>query len=285
MTASVSQYAISVNPMNGREIERYRFQDPQQIEKVLSLAYAGFCRQSARSIAERCEVLRRMAALLREHVDALAHMAVLEMGKPISQARAEIEKCGVLCEWCAENGPEILADEPTSIGPAAHVQYLPLGPVLAVMPWNFPFWQVLRGAAGILLGGNSYVLKHAPNVQGCAQLLGRVWGEAGLPEGAFTILNASNESVARVIADRRIAAVAVTGSVRAGSTIASLSGASLKKSVLELGGSDPFIVLRDADIAEAVRAAVTARYQNTGQVCIAAKRIILEEPIAEAFYG
>ena len=163
------------------------------------------------------------------------------------------------------------------------MSYLPLGPILAVMPWNFPYWQVMRGAVPILFGGNAYVLKHAPNVMGCAYALLEAWREAGLPAGAFEVINVTPELVSVAIKDRRIAAVAVTGSARAGSAIAAQAGAALKKTVLELGGSDPFIVLADADLDAAVAAAVVGRFQNSGQICIAAKRIILEAPIAEAF--
>jgi succinate-semialdehyde dehydrogenase len=283
MTQIVTQSAISVNPATGEETARYAFQNAAEAGDLLARAKDGFERLAGMAVGDRCDIMSRMAAVLRENLELLARHAVIEMGKPISQARSEIEKCAMLCLWCAEHGGAYLADEATSIGPNAYIQYRPLGAILAVMPWNFPFWQVMRGAAGILLGGNAYVLKHAPNVQGCARLLDHMWQEAGLPHGAFTVLNADNDTVARVIADSRIAGVVVTGSVRAGSSIASLAGASLKKSVLELGGSDPFIVLKDADIRLAVEAAVAARFQNSGQVCIAAKRIILEEPIASRF--
>ncbi|WP_318375951.1 aldehyde dehydrogenase family protein, partial [Enterobacter sp.] len=165
----------------------------------------------------------------------------------------------------------------------AVIEYRPLGPVLAVMPWNFPVWQVLRGAVPILLAGNSYLLKHAPNVLGCAELLAAIFREAGVPEGVFAQVNATNEGVSQAIKDPRIAAVTVTGSVRAGAAIGAQAGAALKKCVLELGGSDPFIVLNDADLDLAVKAAVAGRYQNTGQVCAAAKRFIVEEGIAAAF--
>ncbi len=165
----------------------------------------------------------------------------------------------------------------------AHIAYLPLGPVLAVMPWNFPIWQVLRGAVPIILAGNSYVLKHAPNVMGCAYLMRDAWREAGLPEGVFEVINVTPDGVSAAIADPRIAAVAVTGSVRAGSAIAAQAGAALKKCVLELGGSDPFIVLADADLEEAVKAATVGRFQNSGQICVAAKRIIVEASVMERF--
>jgi len=276
-------YAISINPATGEEIERYAYQSRHEVEVVLERARLGAQSLAAWSVTRRSEVMRRMAALLRYNVEGLAKMASREMGKPISQARAEVEKCAMLCTWCAEHGPAVVADESTQVGPQAYVSYLPIGVVLGVMPWNFPFWQAMRGAAGILFGGNGYLLKHAPNVMGCAYLLDSLWHSAGLPEGAFSVLNIATQDVAAVIADRRVAAVAVTGSVRAGAAIAAQAGAAIKKTVLELGGSDAFIVLRDADLERAAAAAVAARFQNTGQVCIAAKRIILDQPIAQEF--
>jgi succinate-semialdehyde dehydrogenase len=281
--SSTPAFALSINPATGEEFARYPIESHEDIDASLNLAVAGYRTWSAMLVSDRAEVLRRLAKVLRADIDALAALATNEMGKPIAQAKAEVEKCAGLCDWYAEHGPAMLNDESTAIGKDAYVSYLPIGAVLAVMPWNFPFWQVLRGAVPILLGGNAYVLKHAPNVMGCAYALRSALKEAGLPDGAFSVLNASNDGVSMAIADRRIAAVAVTGSVRAGSAIASQAGAALKKSVLELGGADPFIVLADADLDGAVKAAVTGRFQNNGQICIAAKRIILEKPIAQAF--
>lgn len=284
MTASLpTDIALSTNPANGDVIARYPFETAKELDKSLDGAMSGFKEWSRVPIETRLLVLRRMAQVLRADIEELALMATREMGKPIVQARAEVEKCAVLCDWYANNGAALLDDEATPVGEKAYVSYLPLGPVLAVMPWNFPYWQILRGAVTILLGGNAYVLKHAPNVMGCAYLMRAAWKNAGLPDGAFSVINITPELVSRAIADPRIAAVAVTGSVRAGSAIASQAGAALKKTVLELGGSDPFIVLSDADIDEAVKAAVVGRFQNTGQICIAAKRIILEKPIAQEF--
>ena len=166
-------------------------------------------------------------------------MASKEMGKPIVQARAEVEKCAVLCDWYADNGAGLLHDQNTSVGEQAYISFLPPGAILAVMSWNFPYWQTLRGAVPILLGGNGYVLKHAPNVMGCAYMMREAWSEAGLPAGVFSVLNIKPELVSKAIADPRIAAVTVTGSVRAGSAIAAQAGAALKKTVLELGGVGP----------------------------------------------
>ena len=275
--------AVSLNPATAEVIAEFPFQSEAELGDALAHAQSGFKAWAQSSVEARTALLSRMAAILRKHIDPLARTASREMGKPIAQARAEVEKCAVLCDWYAANGAPILQDEPTLVGEQAYVSYLPLGPILAVMPWNFPYWQIMRGAVPILFGGNAYVLKHAPNVMGCAYALMDAWQEAGLPPGAFEVINVTPELVSVAIKDRRIAAVAVTGSARAGSAIAAQAGAALKKTVLELGGSDPFIVLADADLDAAVAAAVVGRFQNSGQICIAAKRIILEAPIAEVF--
>jgi succinate-semialdehyde dehydrogenase len=275
--------AVSKNPADGVVIASYPYESREDLDRSLTTAVNGFKAWAGVPISDKLNVLRRMATILRRDIQKLGEMACKEMGKPIVQARAEVEKCAVLCDWYADNGAKLLEDQPTSVGDQAYVSFLPLGPILAVMPWNFPYWQILRGAVPILLGGNAYVLKHAPNVMGCAYMIENAWAEAGLSRGAFTVINITPDLVSIAIADKRIAAVTVTGSVRAGSAIAAQAGAALKKTVLELGGSDPFIVLADADINEAVKAAVVGRFQNSGQICIAAKRIILEAPIAEEF--
>ncbi|KXU94134.1 succinate dehydrogenase [Caballeronia megalochromosomata] len=283
-TTNPHEAAISLNPATGEEIHRYALENDVDLDRSLHRMEAGFVQWAASSPDARAHVLSQMAATIRRNLEPLALMATREMGKPIGQSRAEVEKCAAVCDWYAEHGPAMLIDERTSIAnDKAYVSYLPIGGVLAVMPWNFPYWQVMRGAIPIILAGNAYVLKHAPNVMGCAYLLKDMWADAGLPDGVFSIVNVSNELVSKAILDRRIAAVTVTGSVRAGSAIAAQAGAALKKSVLELGGSDPFIVLADADLEGAVQAAVVGRFQNTGQVCIAAKRIIVEQPIHQEF--
>jgi len=274
--------AISRSPATGQELARYTFEDAAQLETALARTDAAFRQWRDTGVAERVAVLRKMAEVLRANVEPMARMEAQEMGMPVTQARGEINKCANLCEWYADNGPAMLEDEKTSIE-GAYISYLPLGPVLAVMPWNFPTWQVMRGAVSIILGGNTYVLKHAPNVMGCAYQLRDAWLQAGLPEGVFEVLNVEPPLVSKAIADDRIASIAVTGSVGAGAAIASQAGAALKKCVLELGGSDAFIVLADADLDAAVKAAVASRFGNCGQVCIAAKRMILEESIAPAF--
>lgn len=274
--------AISRSPATGQELARYPFDDAAQLETSLARTDAAFRQWRETSIAERVAVLRKMAEVLRANVEPMARMEAQEMGMPVTQARGEINKCANLCEWYADNGPAMLEDEKTSIE-GAYISYLPLGPVLAVMPWNFPTWQVMRGAVSIILGGNTYVLKHAPNVMGCAYQMQKAWAEAGLPEGVFEVLNVEPPLVSKAIADDRIASIAVTGSVGAGAAIASQAGAALKKCVLELGGSDAFIVLADADLDAAVKAAVASRFGNCGQVCIAAKRMIIEESVAPTF--
>ncbi|ELV2795618.1 succinate-semialdehyde dehydrogenase [Enterobacter ludwigii] len=284
MTYSSATHALSVNPATGETLAAYPWASTDDVERAIAQADAGFRQWRRVSVSDRAQKLRDLASALRNRADEMARMISREMGKPILQARAEVAKSASLCDWYAEHGPAMLQPEPTLVeNQNAVIEYRPLGPVLAVMPWNFPLWQVLRGAVPILLAGNSYLLKHAPNVLGSADLIAQVFADAGFPQGVFGWVNATNEGVSQAINDRRIAAVTVTGSVRAGAAIGAQAGAALKKCVLELGGSDPFIVLNDADLDLAVKAAVAGRYQNTGQVCAAAKRFIVEEGIADAF--
>ncbi|WP_248797474.1 aldehyde dehydrogenase family protein [Pseudomonas sp. MWU13-2105] len=277
-------HALSINPANGEQIGHYPFESDSALDAALSRAAAGFSLWRRTALEQRSQALIALAQALRDNATKMAEMITREMGKPIVQARGEIEKCAQLCVWYAENGPAMLSAEPTQVqGGKARIEYRPLGPILAVMPWNFPIWQVLRGAVPTLLAGNTFVLKHAPNVMGSAYLLLDAFKRAGFAEGVFEVINVTPDGVSRAIADPRIAAVTLTGSVRAGMAIGAQAGAALKKSVLELGGSDPFIVLNDADLDEAVKAAVVGRYQNTGQVCAAAKRLIVEQGVVEAF--
>lgn len=284
MTYSSATHALSVNPATGETLAAYPWATSEEVEQAITLAEAGFRQWRGESVSHRAQKLRDLGAALRQCGEEMAQMISREMGKPIVQARAEVAKSAGLCDWYAEHGPAMLRAEPTLVeNQNAVIEYRPLGPILAVMPWNFPLWQVLRGAVPILLAGNSYLLKHAPNVLGSAALIGQIFADAGIAQGVFGWVNATNDGVSQAINDRRIAAVTVTGSVRAGAAIGAQAGAALKKCVLELGGSDPFIVLNDADLDLAVRAAVTGRYQNTGQVCAAAKRFIIEEGIADDF--
>ncbi|MDF3873275.1 aldehyde dehydrogenase family protein [Pseudomonas putida] len=275
-------HAISLDPYSGEQIGAYPFDTDAALEAALQRAKVGYGQWRQVSLGQRSEYLLALASTLEAKAEAFAQMISREIGKPIAQARGEVSKCVGLCRWYAEHGPAMLAAEPTQVE-KARIEYRPLGPILAVMPWNFPVWQVLRGAVPAILAGNTYVLKHAPNVMGSAYLLGELLKDAGLPDGVFEVLNVTPDGVTRAINDPRIAAVTLTGSVRAGMAIGAQAGAALKKCVLELGGSDPFIVLADADLDAAVKAAVIGRYQNTGQVCAAAKRLIVEDSIVEEF--
>ncbi len=277
-------HALSINPATGETVGSYPYENENQLDATLNRATAAFRTWRRQPLSQRAERLQALAGVLREQAEAMAQMITLEMGKPIVQARAEIEKCAQLSEWYAAHGPAMLAAEPTLVdNGSAHIEYRPLGPILAVMPWNFPVWQVLRGAVPTLLAGNTYVLKHAPNVMGSAYLMKAALHKAGFAEGLFEVLNVTQDGVSKAIADPRIAAVTLTGSVRAGMAIGAQAGAALKKCVLELGGCDPFIVLNDADLDAAVQAAVIGRFQNSGQVCAAAKRLIIEAGVVDAF--
>ncbi|AGN84268.1 succinate-semialdehyde dehydrogenase [Enterobacter sp. R4-368] len=284
MPVSSITHALSINPATGETLRATPWASREEVDTAIELATSGYRQWRLLPLSERAQTLRRLGDALRKRGEEMAQMIRQEMGKPILQARAEVNKSAALCDWYADHGPAMLGSEPTQVEQQrATIEYRPLGPILAVMPWNFPLWQVLRGAVPILLAGNSYLLKHAPNVLGCAALIGEIFAEAGVPQGVFGWVNATNDGVSQAINDPRIAAITVTGSVRAGAAIGAQAGAALKKCVLELGGSDPFIVLNDADLELAVKAAVAGRYQNTGQVCAAAKRFIVEEGIAQAF--
>ncbi|HZS28594.1 MAG TPA: NAD-dependent succinate-semialdehyde dehydrogenase, partial [Candidatus Angelobacter sp.] len=228
--------------------------------------------------------LRRVAALLRERRARYGELATVEMGKPIAEAEAEIEKCAWNCDFYAEHAPKFLSDEHVQMDLSdSFVAFQPLGVVLAVMPWNFPFWQVFRFAAPALMAGNVGLLKHASNVPQCALAIEDIFRRAGFPEGVFQTLLIGSDRVNRVIADPRVAAVTLTGSVGAGSSVAATAGKEIKKTVLELGGSDPFIVMPSADLDRAVTTAVQARVINNGQSCIAAKRFIVDDKIYDSF--
>ena len=277
--------ATSRNPANGELIATYAFQTPSEVERLLDANAAAFRLWRATPMRERVAAYRRLATTLRDRSDLLAGLITAEMGKTIAAARAEVEKCAATIDWIAEHGPAVLADEAVAVDgdDQVYVSYLPVGTILAVMPWNFPLWQVVRASGPIMLSGNGFLLKHAPNVMGSAYALQDAYEAAGFPKGLFANLIADNETVARTIEDGRIAAVTLTGSMRAGSAVAASAGKVLKKSLLELGGADAFIVLADANIDLAVKAGIEARFQNAGQVCLAAKRFILEQPIAEEF--
>jgi succinate-semialdehyde dehydrogenase/glutarate-semialdehyde dehydrogenase len=276
--------SASINPATGVPFAWWTWADNSRIDTAIEAASraAGSWRHCP--APQRAALLHTIAAGLRTHKAVLARTITLEMGKPIAEAEAEVEKSAWNCDYVAEHGPAWLADEQVATqARRSYVSHLPLGVVLTILPWNFPVWQVFRCAAGALMAGNSLLLKHAPNVQGCAQLITKIIAAAGAPVGLFQNLHAPVETVAGIIADRRVAAVTLTGSPAAGAKVAAQAGAACKKSVLELGGSDAFIVLADADLPAAVAAAVRARFTNCGQVCLAAKRFILDKRIADEF--
>ncbi len=277
--------AISRNPATGVVIERFPFDTKDEVQQLLSGAAAAYEAWRTVSMSERAATYKKFAAELLAREDRIAPVVTAEMGKTLRDARSEVEKCAATAEWFAEHGPALLADEPVEVdgGDRVHVSYLPIGTVLGIMPWNFPLWQAIRACVPIMLSGNGFILKPAPNTMRCAYLLRDAWEAAGLPHGLFSVLNTDNEGSAAVLDDRRVAAVTLTGSMRAGSAVAAQAGKLIKRSLLELGGADPFIVLADADIEKAVEAGILARFSNTGQICINAKRFILEQPIAEAF--
>jgi len=276
--------ALSLNPATDEELARYPLMSPTELDAALGLSAVGQASWAALSLTQRTDALHHLGQVLSEQRERLARLITLEMGKPITAALAEVDKCAVLCAWYADHSAALLADEQPDVGDErAVIRYQPLGTVLAVMPWNFPLWQVLRAAVPIMASGNGFVLKHAENVQGSAHALADCFAKAGFPHGAFVVVNAPREAISNLLADKRIAALTVTAGTGAGSALAAEAGRNLKKSLLELGGSDPFIVLADADLEAAVAAAITARFQNCGQVCIAAKRIIVERSIADDF--
>ncbi|MEN8584705.1 NAD-dependent succinate-semialdehyde dehydrogenase [Burkholderia sp. RS01] len=275
--------AKSTNPATGEDIATYPYLSEQAVSDVVRSAAEGFASWRDTSPARRAEVFRQLAELLRRDTAKLASVITAEMGKPVTQAQAEVIKCANMLDWYAEHGPAMLEDTATTIGPEAYVSYLPTGTVLAVMPWNFPVWQVFRGAAPIILGGNGYLLKPASNVVGSGLALQALWEEAGLPKGTFAVVNCDRHQVPAIIHDPAITGVAVTGGTAAGQSVAAEAGRALKKVILELGGSDPFIVLADADLDKAVDAAAKGRMVNAGQVCISAKRIIVERSVYAEF--
>jgi succinate-semialdehyde dehydrogenase / glutarate-semialdehyde dehydrogenase len=274
----------STNPATGEVIERFDEISDTALEEALGRAHQTFRTYRTTSFAERAGWLREAARLLDGEKDRWARLMTREMGKTYKAAVAEAEKCAWSCRYFAENAERFLGDEAVQTDAAAsYVRYLPLGPVLAVMPWNFPFWQVVRFAAPALMAGNVGLLKHASNVPGCALALQEIFSRAGFPAGAFQTLLMGSERVARVIADERVKAVTLTGSDVAGAKVAEQAGKHIKKTVLELGGSDPFIVLPSADLAIAVSTAVAARTLNNGQSCIAAKRFIVHAQVYDEF--
>ena len=275
----------TVDPATGEAIAVYEETSAAELGAILDRARESAVRWAAVPPERRAEALRDLAAALRSNADALAALATREMGKPLAESRAEVEKCAVACDWFADHGPELLRPEKVATGALrTRLVHQPLGVILAIMPWNFPYWQVVRALAPALAAGNVVVLKHAPSTTGCAVALAETARSAGLADGLLSVVVVSAERTDEVasglIADRRIAGVTFTGSTRAGRAVAARAGQALKKRVLELGGSDPFVVLADADLESAAAWAARSRFQNAGQSCIAAKRIIVEDAVA-----
>src|SRR4051812_29624330 len=274
----------SVNPATGEVLQNFDSLDQQQIEAKLAGAVEAFREHRVTSFADRAEKMLRAAEILEAEKRSFARTMTLEMGKPIAAAVSEAEKCAWVCRYYAESAERHLADEMVETNATrSFVRYQPLGVVLAVMPWNFPFWQVFRFAAPALMAGNVGLLKHASNVPQCALAIEDIFRRAGFPEGAFQTLLVGSEAVQSILEDARVAAATLTGSETAGRSVAGLAGKQIKKTVLELGGSDPFIVMPSANLGDAVATAVKARTINNGQSCIAAKRFIVHQEIYDRF--
>ncbi len=274
----------SINPATGKVMKESEPHSDQEVERRLECAVEAFTGRRRAPLAERARLMRRAGLILESEKRDLARLMTLEMGKPLRAAVQEVEKCALACHYYARNAGRFLADEAASSSATrSFVRYQPLGPVLAVMPWNFPFWQVFRFAAPGLMAGNVGLLKHASNVPQCALAIEDLLRRAGFAQGVFQALLVGSERVARLIEDPRVMAVTLTGSVGAGASVAAVAGRQIKKTVLELGGSDPFIVMPSADLERAVATAVQARTLNNGQSCIAAKRFIVHERIAQEF--
>ena len=266
----------SINPANGQEIAAYEEMSTDEVNGIITAVNDAFNSWRKTSFSSRGELLKNAAVILQSNKEEFGRLMSLEMGKPYSQSLAEVVKCAKGCEYYADNTEEILADRIIETDASkSYVSHQPIGIVLAVMPWNFPFWQVFRFAAPALMAGNVCVLKHASNVQGCARAIEKIFVESGFPENVFRALVISSKNVESVINNPLVKAVTLTGSTPAGRAVASQSGAALKKTVLELGGSDPYVILKDADLDQAVEACVIGRLLNTGQSCIAAKRFIV----------
>jgi acyl-CoA reductase-like NAD-dependent aldehyde dehydrogenase len=284
MSATAAATIRTINPATGELLDSYEPHDPAAISELLDRAYGQAYRWRATPFSIRAERMRGAALALRDQKAKLASLATRDMGKPIAEAEAEVEKCATACDWFAEHGERLLrAEEIPSNATRSYVAFRPLGVLLAIMPWNFPYWQAFRAAAPAMMAGNVVVLKHASNVTGCALAIEEVFRASGFPAGAFTTLVIGSKAMEPVVLDERIAAVTLTGSEAAGSSVGALAGRAIKKTVLELGGSDYFIVLGDADLERAAEIGVRSRYQNTGQSCIAAKRFIIEESVYDRY--
>lgn len=274
----------SINPATDEPIRDYTLMGPAEVRKVVAATNKAFKSWRRTTFTERASLMRGAARVLRERTQELAQLVTGEMGKPVKAARGEIEKCAAACDYYAENAEAILAPEPIETEAIrSYAAFEPIGPVFAVMPWNFPFWQVFRFAAPALMAGNVGLLKHASNVPGSALAIEDVFIQAGFPADVFRTLLIDNKAAKAVIRNKHVRAVTLTGSTAAGQSVASTAGKALKKSVLELGGSDPYLILADADLEQAAAACATSRLINSGQSCIAAKRFIVVDSVREEF--
>jgi succinate-semialdehyde dehydrogenase/glutarate-semialdehyde dehydrogenase len=284
MATTTARRLRSVNPTTGELLEEFDIMTEAEVDAGVDRASRGFAQWRRVPLVERAAHLNALAAVLRRERERLARTITIEMGKPITEARAEIDKCAFTCEHYAEHAERLLGDEAApSDAQHSFIAYTPMGVILAVMPWNYPFWQVLRAAIPALLAGNAMVLKHAQNVTRCALEVEAVIRAAGFPDGLMTTLVIDRVAASQLISDPRVVAVTLTGSTEAGAEVARIAGSQIKKTVLELGGSDPFIVLADADVGRAAQTGMRARFQNAGQSCIAAKRFIVVEAVAGEF--
>lgn len=274
----------SINPATGEELKTFELMTKQETIDSIEKAYQAFTHWRQTSFDERKQIMLKFARKLRNRADELAELITKEMGKRISESRKEIIFCAEITEFYAHGAEKFLADLPMDVkGVDAYIQYTPIGVLMGVMPWNFPFYQVVRFATPNIMAGNTVLLRHASNVPQCAQKIQDLFDECSLPEGVFTNLFIPKEFVEVILSDQHVQGVSLTGSERAGASVAQLAGKNLKRSVLELGGNDPFIVLEDADLDNVVAMAVKGRMVNTGQSCVAAKRFIVVEPLAEGF--
>lgn len=279
----MSEFKV-INPADGQLVRTYPGHDDAAVSRFIGAAHAAWLEWRRTDFPVRAEKMRAAAALLRQRAGRYAELMALEMGKPIGGGKAEIEKCAWACDYYAEHAASFLRDEPIATdAKQSYVAYRPLGVVLAVMPWNFPFWQVFRFVAPALMAGNAGLLKHASNVPGCALAIEEVLRDAGFPEGLFRTLLVESKQIEKVLAHPQVVAATLTGSVKAGASVASLAGARVKKTVLELGGSDAYLVLEDADLDHCAETCAASRLINAGQSCIAAKRFVVVDAVHDAF--
>ena len=280
----MSDQLTSINPATGKEIATYKIHDEKKVENALKLSEKTFAEWRLLSFSKRAAVLKNIAKELRKNKDKLVGLAAREMGKPVQQGYYEVEKCASTMEFYAREGAKFLADQHIKTDARkSYVSFQPLGTVLAIMPWNFPYWQLFRAMAPTVMAGNVMILKHASNVSGCAVAIEKIIRDAGAPKGLMQTLLIPSSRVEQLIDDKRIAAVTLTGSTAAGSKVAEAAGRNLKKVVLELGGSDPYIILEDADMDKAIEIAVRGRLVNSGQSCIAAKRFVVVKAVRKEF--